>query len=160
MNTDRRQNRKVVKKRQKQRHFLTKRRRRRKNNRHIRLSRIATSRKERHTDGEKRVVHFQRHSDVKSRRRDVKKAVDNNYDVVNIDAVRWSVNINVGVTSEVEAWTSSQTWKEGSTATGFYFINILSTAFALIDPESVKITVESSVYFYAFGIYERSQKCM
>jgi len=35
------------------------------------------------------------------------------------------------------------------------FINILCTAFALIDPESVKNTVKSSVFFYAFGIYER-----
>ncbi len=37
---------------------------------------------------------------------------------------------------------------------GVYFINILCTAFALVDPESVKITVKSSVSFYAFGIYE------
>ncbi len=30
----------------------------------------------------------------------------------------------------------------------------LHTAFALVDPESVKITVKSSVSFYAFGINE------
>jgi len=35
------------------------------------------------------------------------------------------------------------------------FINILCTAFALVDPENVKNTVKSSVSFYAFGIYER-----
>ncbi len=38
---------------------------------------------------------------------------------------------------------------------GAYIINILRTAFVLVDPESVKITVKSSVSFYAFGIYER-----
>ncbi len=35
------------------------------------------------------------------------------------------------------------------------FINVLRTAFALIDPKSVTNTVKSSVSFYAFGIYER-----
>jgi len=35
------------------------------------------------------------------------------------------------------------------------FINDLRTAFALVDPKSVKNTVKSSVSFYAFGIYER-----
>ena len=35
------------------------------------------------------------------------------------------------------------------------FINVLLTAFALIDPKSIKITVKSSVSFYAFGICER-----
>jgi len=34
---------------------------------------------------------------------------------------------------------------------GVHFINILRTPFALIDPESVKNTVKSSVSFYAFG---------
>ncbi len=39
---------------------------------------------------------------------------------------------------------------------GVNFINILRTAFALIDPKSVKNTVKTSVYVrYAFGIYER-----
>jgi len=42
-----------------------------------------------------------------------------------------------------------------SNTTGVNFINILCTAFALIDPESVKNTVKSSVSFYAFGIYKR-----
>jgi hypothetical protein len=42
---------------------------------------------------------------------------------------------------------------------GVNFINDLHTAFALVDPESVKITVKSSVSFYAFGIYER-KSCM
>jgi len=35
------------------------------------------------------------------------------------------------------------------------FINVLRTAFVLVDPKSVKNTVKSSVSFYAFGIYER-----
>jgi len=38
---------------------------------------------------------------------------------------------------------------------GLIFINILRTAFALVDPKSVKIPVKSSVSFYAFGIYKR-----
>jgi len=38
---------------------------------------------------------------------------------------------------------------------GVNFLNVLRTAFALVDPESVKNTVKSSVSFYAFGIYER-----
>ncbi len=37
---------------------------------------------------------------------------------------------------------------------GVNFINVPHTAFALVDPESVKITVKSSVSFYAFGIYK------
>jgi len=40
-------------------------------------------------------------------------------------------------------------------SSGVNFINILRTAFALVDPKSVKNTVRSSVSFYAFGIYER-----
>jgi hypothetical protein len=40
---------------------------------------------------------------------------------------------------------------------GVYFINILRTAFALIDLESVKITVKSSVSFYTFGTYEHKK---
>ncbi len=35
------------------------------------------------------------------------------------------------------------------------FINVLRTAFTLVDPESVKNTVKSSVYFYAFEIIVR-----
>ncbi len=42
-----------------------------------------------------------------------------------------------------------------STQPGVNFINVLCTAFALEDPKSVKNAVESSVSFYAFGIYER-----
>jgi len=38
---------------------------------------------------------------------------------------------------------------------GVNFINILRTAFALVDPKSVKNTVDSSVSCYAFGIYKR-----
>jgi len=38
---------------------------------------------------------------------------------------------------------------------GVNFINVSSTAFALVDPKSVKNTVKSSVSFYAFGIYEQ-----
>jgi len=38
---------------------------------------------------------------------------------------------------------------------GVHFINVICTAFALVDPESVKNTVKSSVSLYAFGIYER-----
>jgi len=34
-------------------------------------------------------------------------------------------------------------------------INILRTAFSLVDPKKVKNTVESLVSFYAFGTYER-----
>ncbi len=45
------------------------------------------------------------------------------------------------------------TWLD-SQISSVYFINVLCTAFALIDPESVKITVKSSVSFYAFGIYK------
>jgi len=37
---------------------------------------------------------------------------------------------------------------------GVNFINILRAAFTLVDPESVKNTVKSSVSFHAFGIYE------
>jgi hypothetical protein len=53
-------------------------------------------------------------------------------------------------------------WHWGSAAklyidqtSGVNFIYILCTAFALVDPESVKNTVKSSVSFYAFGIYKR-----
>jgi len=35
---------------------------------------------------------------------------------------------------------------------GLNFINVLRTAFSLVDPESVKNTVKSSVSFYTFGI--------
>jgi len=35
---------------------------------------------------------------------------------------------------------------------GVNFTNILRKAFTLVDPESVKNTVKSSVSFYAFGI--------
>ncbi len=38
---------------------------------------------------------------------------------------------------------------------GVNFINVLHTAFALVDSKSIKNTVKSSVCFYAFGIYER-----
>jgi len=38
---------------------------------------------------------------------------------------------------------------------GVNFTNVLRTAFALVDPESVKNTVKSSVSFYTFGINER-----
>ncbi len=41
------------------------------------------------------------------------------------------------------------------TLPGVNFINVLRTAFALVDPKSVKNTVKSSVSLYAFGIYER-----
>ncbi len=40
-------------------------------------------------------------------------------------------------------------------ASGLNFINVLRTAFGLVDPESVKNTPKSSVSFYALGIYER-----
>ncbi len=40
-------------------------------------------------------------------------------------------------------------------SSGVNFINFLHTAFALKDPKSIKNTVESSVFFYAFGINER-----
>jgi len=35
---------------------------------------------------------------------------------------------------------------------GVNFTNVLHEAFTLVDPESVKNTVKSSVSFYAFGI--------
>jgi len=38
---------------------------------------------------------------------------------------------------------------------GLNFINILRTGFAHADPESVKNTNDLTVFFYAFGIYER-----
>jgi len=38
---------------------------------------------------------------------------------------------------------------------GLNFINVLRTAFTLVDPKSVKNTVKSSVFFYSFGIYGR-----
>ncbi len=38
---------------------------------------------------------------------------------------------------------------------GLNFINVLRTAFTLIDPKSVKNTVKSKVSFYTFGIYGR-----
>ncbi len=41
-----------------------------------------------------------------------------------------------------------------SQPTGVNFINVLCTAFGLVDPKSVKNTAKSSVSFYAFGIYE------
>ncbi len=34
------------------------------------------------------------------------------------------------------------------------FINVLRTAFAPADPESVKDTDDLTVFFYAFGFYE------
>ncbi len=37
---------------------------------------------------------------------------------------------------------------------GVNFINVLRTAFVLVDPKIVKDTVESLVSFYGFGIYE------
>ncbi len=37
---------------------------------------------------------------------------------------------------------------------GVDFINVQRTAFTLLDPESVKNTVKSLVYFCAFRIYE------
>jgi hypothetical protein len=46
-------------------------------------------------------------------------------------------------------------WPAHSFTPGVNFINVLCTAFALVDPESVKNTVKSSVSFYAFGIYKR-----
>ncbi len=42
---------------------------------------------------------------------------------------------------------------------GVNFINVLHTAFTLVDPKSIKHTVKSSVTFYTFGIYER-KSCM
>ena len=42
---------------------------------------------------------------------------------------------------------------------GVNFINVLRTAFALVDLESIKNTVKSSVPFYIFGIYEH-KSCM
>ena len=38
---------------------------------------------------------------------------------------------------------------------GVNFINILRTAFVLVDPKNIRNTAKSSVSFYAFGIYER-----
>jgi len=38
---------------------------------------------------------------------------------------------------------------------GVNFINILRTAFTLVDPKSIKNTVKSKVSFYAFGIWVR-----
>ncbi len=40
---------------------------------------------------------------------------------------------------------------------GVNFINVLLTAFALVDPESINNIVKSSVSFYAFGIYGRER---
>ncbi len=40
-------------------------------------------------------------------------------------------------------------------SSGVNFTNVLRPAFTLVDLESVKNTVKSSVSFYAFGIYER-----
>ncbi len=37
---------------------------------------------------------------------------------------------------------------------GVNFINVLRTAFTLVDSESIKNTVKSSVSLYTFGIYE------
>ncbi len=42
---------------------------------------------------------------------------------------------------------------------GLNSINVLRTAFALVDPKSVKNTFKSSVCFYAFRIYEH-KSCM
>ncbi len=42
---------------------------------------------------------------------------------------------------------------------GVNFTNVLRTAFAHVDPKSVKNTVKLSVSFYSFGIYER-KSCM
>jgi len=41
---------------------------------------------------------------------------------------------------------------------GVNFNNILLVALTLVDPDSIKNTVKSSVSFYAFGIYGRAQK--
>jgi len=58
---------------------------------------------------------------------------------------------------EEEKEGHNERWK--SRRAGVNFINVLHTAFALIDPESVKNTVKSSVSFYTFGIYEH-KSCM
>jgi len=47
-------------------------------------------------------------------------------------------------------WTAKQTQRPCVN-----FTNLLPAAFALVDPESVKNTVKSSVSFYAFGICKR-----
>jgi len=44
-------------------------------------------------------------------------------------------------------------------ALGINFTKVLHEAFTLVDPESVKNTVKSSVSFYAFGICAR-KSCM
>jgi len=38
---------------------------------------------------------------------------------------------------------------------GVDFINVLRTTFTTVAPQSIKTQVKLSVYFYAFGIYER-----
>jgi len=52
------------------------------------------------------------------------------------------------------------TRKPGPFRPGVNFINVLCTAFVLVDPESIKNTVKASVSFYAFRIYERKSRTL
>jgi len=61
--------------------------------------------------------------------------------------------IITGITLELRTSVFDMISAVGGTLGLFTGISVI--AFALVDPESVKNTVKSTVSFYAFGIYER-----
>ncbi len=68
--------------------------------------------------------------------------------------------LNSDYLSATASILGSQGWSLYTNLTvGVNFINVLCTAYALVDLESVKNTVKSSVPFYTFGIYKR-ESCM
>ncbi len=62
--------------------------------------------------------------------------------------MKWSECV-VKVSAKIPETKNIMSFEENS---GVNIINILCTAFALVDPKSVKNTVKSLVSFYAFGI--------
>ncbi len=72
------------------------------------------------------------------------------FDIITVNIIRVNI-VSLGTTgscSVSKAFRVDVEWQ-----TGVNFINVLYTAFTLVDPESVKNTVKSSVTFYTFGIY-------
>ncbi len=70
----------------------------------------------------------------------------------------WLVIVGMIIILSLAFYIESSCIKDGIKVdlptSGVNFINVLRTAFALVDPESVKNTFKSSVSFYTFGIYE------
>ncbi len=68
-----------------------------------------------------------------------------------------SVCLTVKLNCFFEHWTEMSACLPWMMTPGLNFINVLHTAFILVNPKSVKNTVKSYVYFYAFGICERKR---